>query len=554
MVLDRIAAVFEKRWSLSDANLLDPTLKSFFGGGEAVGSGIVVNEKTAMTHSAVWRAVNFRSTVMGDIPVSLYEQAAGGGKTKLFTHPRHRLIHDLWNPEQSITASTAQHNTENLVLTWGNAYWWIERNGRSEPVALWPHPPSAVRVEVTKDGSILYLFRSIGQSDKTRAPRDVLHFKGPGPNPLIGWGRIRIARESIGQSLAAQQYGSRYFGQGARMGTIVTTLPGFRPEHKKMLLEDIAKQVTGPDNWHRPLVMSGVDKIVPVTVPAEDAQFIGTQEFGVAEAARWFDVPLVFMMLPNSEPKANAEQDSLNFVKFTVGPECRNFEQELNLKLLMPSERGKLFFEHNVDALLRGDFKSRMEGYHLGLMDGLFSRDDCLRRENMDPIGEDDGGDVRTVPVNSMNLKALIGQTAPPAAVTPPAKIGEPPAREVDWLAIYGPLFDDATERLLGKERKAIDGIVFKHGATDKMNVAVKEFYAAYDDSIKFVLVPILRSLAGTDDEAENLADWIAVRYCRFASRESWPQWSKDKAKVFMAGECRRAVANFKGMQNANAN
>jgi hypothetical protein len=260
------------------------------------------------------------------------------------------------------------------------------------------------------------------------------------------------------------------------------------------------------------------------------------------------------MMLPNSEPKANAEQDSLNFVKFTIGPECRNFEQEMNLKLLLPNERGRFFFEHNVDALLRGDFKSRMEGYHLGLMDGLFDRDDCLRKENMDPIGEENGGTVRTVPVNSMNLKALINQTTPPAAVTPPAKIGEPPARETDWLAIFAPLFDDATERLLLKERKAIEAILGKKWKPETATAAQREFYAGHDESVRFILCPILRSLAGSDDEAASFADWIAVRYCREAMREPFGPWAAGKAKLFMAGECRRAIANFKGIQNADAN
>jgi hypothetical protein len=276
-------------------------------------------------------------------------------------------------------------------------------------------------------------------------------------------------------------------------------------------------------------------------------------EWGVTDAARAFGVPLVFMMLPNAEPKANAEQDTLNFSTTEISPQCRNYEQELNQKLLLSTERDRLFIEHDVKALLRGDFKSRMEGYHFGLMDGLFDRDTCLQLENMDPLGEDKGGMVRTVPVNSMNLEALIGQTAPPAAVTPSAKIGEPPARVVDWIAVYEPLFADATARLLAKEKKAVEAMMGKARGHSDLDADIRAFYSGHDDAVRFVLGPIVRSVASEASEAAAFTEWTAERYCRAAHREPWPAWSGGKAAAFMTSVCRAAVENFKGVENGKA-
>lgn len=540
-MLNFIARAFEQRSSVvNPIHPRDPALAEMFGYGQASKSGVVVNEKTAMAHSAVWRAVNLNGMLMGDLPLGVYRRLPDGGKQPLTDHPVYRLLHDVCNPELFQTAFTRQQLSENHELTWGNECAFIERRRNGTPVALWPHPPNMVSLDVTKGGKLFYVFAGHHEADKTYDPGDVLHHKGMSPDGLWGWSRIRQARESIGQSLAAQQFGGSYFGHGARPGVIVTTLPGFRPEDAKLMKESIEKQSVGPDNWHRPLVVPFADKIVPVTVPPEDAQFLGTQEFGVAECARWFDTPLVFMMLPNSEPRANAEQDTLNFVTTTLAPKCKCKEQELNVKLLSANERDDgIFIEHNLDALLRGDFKSRMEGYNLALNNGTLSRNEVRRKENLDPIPEVDGGDVRTVPVNSMNLKAVVNQTEPPGQ-EPKGESGEkepeapPVARSVDWMAVYEPMIVDAARRLLLKEEKAVEAAVKKHGTLKREHLA--PFYGGHADAVRYVISPIVTSL-GADKEITE----IAQKYCRMAQRTEWPQW-KTTSGEFIRQECRLLI------------
>jgi HK97 family phage portal protein len=549
MLLSALAHAFDRRsWTVAGGHPRDPAIANMLGLGATTKAGILVNEKTAVTFSAVFRATNLRGMAMGYLPLAPFLRKPDNSREILTEHPLYRLLHDTVNEDLQISAFSFRQWCESKVCLWGNAYAWIERRRNGTPVALWPHHPSRVTPDLKRDSTLVYVFHGDRERDKTYRPDEVIHQKGVGDDPLVGWSRIRQARESLGQAMAAQQFGAAWFGQGARMGAILTTLPGFRKEDAKLLMESVAKQTVGEDNWHRAVVMPGVDKVTPVTVPAEDAQFLGTQEHGVADVGRWFDVPLAFLMLPNSEPRANVEQDSLNFVVWTIGPQCRNYEQEYNQKLLQPSERSSMFVEHNMDALLRGDFKARMEAYHFALGDGMVSRDDIARRENWNPIGEEAGGDVRTVPVNSMNLKALIGQTMPPAAVTPSAKIGEAPARAFD----LEPLFTDACDRLLAKERKAVEAIMGKSRSHSDMDADIRAYYAGHDDAVQFVLLPTIRAFGGADGEA--MARLIATRYCLRAVSTPWPEWSKGGARKFLRGEFRAAADIFKESVNVNEN
>jgi hypothetical protein len=139
-----------------------------------------------------------------------------------------------------------------------------------------------------------------------------------------------------------------------------------------------------------------------------------------------------------------------------------------------------------------------------------------------------------------MNLKALIGQTMPPAAVTPSAKIGEAPARAFD----LEPLFTDACDRLLAKEQKAIDAMMGKARSHSDLDSDIRAFYAGHDDAVQYVLLPVLRSLGGVDGEA--MGRLIGQRYCLRAVSTPWPEWSKGGARKFLRGECRAAADIFK--------
>lgn len=565
MLLNALASAFDRRsWTISGGHPRDPAIADMLGLGATTKAGIVVTEKTAVTFSAVFRATNLRGMAMGYLPLEPFLRKADNSREKLTGHPLYRILHDTVNEDLQISAFSFRQWCESKVCLWGNAYAWIERKRNGQPVALWPQHPNAVTPDLTRDGALRYIFHGVREPDRTYLPFQVIHQKGVGDDPLVGWSRIRQARESLGQAMAAQQYGSAWFGQGARMGAIATTLPGFRQEDKDKLLAAIAKQTMGPENWHRPFLLPGVDKIVPVTVPAEDAQFLGTQEHGVADVGRWFDVPLVFLMLPNSEPRANVEQDSLNFIVWTIGPWCRNYEQEYNQKLLLPSERDSMFIEHNLDALLRGDFKTRMEGYAIGRAWGLTTINDYKRRENENPIGPE--GDVAIVPATHMNAKVLVGQTKPPGIDRIDGKAKERPddepldedkpddERAVDWLAMYGPLFADGGGRLLNKERKAIEAIMGKAKSHSDMAGDIAAFYHGHRDAVRYVFGPIIRSMATIAAQADSWIEQFAERYCVAARAEQWPAWQSGKGAEMIAAECRGAIRFFKVSNNGRPN
>lgn len=561
MILDRLVSGIRecRSFVIPGRHPGDPALAEIFDTYGTTRAGVKVNHVSALGLSAVWRAVNVRSMAMGSLPLFFYKRLANGGRERFSDHPA-AWLHDVANSELAMTASTFQQLAQRTKLLWGNHVSWIERRRRDgAPVNLWPQPPDMVRIDETKSGQLVYVFSGNNEPDKTYKPMDVLHFKGPSPDGLWGWSRIKIMRESLGGTMAAQRFAAAWFGQGARMGSIITTLPGTKAEDALKMREYVTKQATGEDNWHRPMVVPGADKVTPIGVPAEDAQFLATQEFGVTEAARLFDVPLGYMGLPNAEPRANAEQGALDFVVMTLGPECGDNEQEIGLKFLATEERKEVYPEYNLDALLRGDFRTRMEGYGTAVNNGLRSVNDVARVENWNPISEEDGGDVRRVPVNTVNLKALVNQTEMPNLTPTPGEPEKKPAKKpaekksaVDWVAVYEPMFVDAVSRLVAKERKFFDSQIAKRGESAISREARAAFYASdsFRDPVGFVALPIFRALSASSSPKRDCdASDIVTFKRRYAERSltmEYPEWLSEGWKLFSHSECVDSVMAYR--------
>jgi HK97 family phage portal protein len=111
---------------------------------------------------------------------------------------------------------------------------------------------------------------------------------------------------------------------------------------------------------------------------------------------------------------SNIEQQSLEFVKYTLDPWVVRWEQALQKALLLPSEKRKYFVKFNVDGLLRGDYASRMNGYAVARQNGWMSANDIRELEDMNRIPAELGGDLYLVNGNMTRLAdagAFAGKT-----------------------------------------------------------------------------------------------------------------------------------------------
>lgn len=350
-------------------------------------SGQYVTPYNAMQLTAVYACIRIIAETVASLPLNVYAYAENG-KERAYSHPLYRLLHDEPNPE--ISAMTFRETLMHHVLTTGNAYAQIIRNGFGELIALYPLLPNKMRVyRSSKDRRIYYEYSSDTQGQITLGAEDVLHIPGLGYDGIIGYSPIAMCRNSIGLAMAADDYGSSFFENGARPTGIL--------EHPGRLKDPEAVrnawEATYGSGKHRTAVLEEGMKYQQIAISPNEAQFLETRKFQVNEICRIYRVPPHMVADLEKSSFSNIEQQSLDFVQNTITPWLVRLEQNMQRKLLLPHEKDKFFIKHNVAGLLRGDFNTRMNGYAIGRQNGLYSVNEIRELEDLNRIPAEDGGD-----------------------------------------------------------------------------------------------------------------------------------------------------------------
>jgi HK97 family phage portal protein len=366
---------------------------SFFFGGTT--SGKPVNEHTAMQMTAVYSCVRILAEAVAGLPLHLYKYTASGGKEKALSHPLYFLLHDEPNPEMS--SFVFRETLMTHLLLWGNAYAQIIRNGKGEVIALYPLMPNRMRVDRDSKGELYYSYSrysdeapAINGMTVTLRPSDVLHIPGLGFDGLVGYSPIAMAKNAIGLAMATEEYGAKFFANGAAPGGVLEH-PGTIKDPQKVK-ESWNMAYQGSSNAHRVAVLEEGMKYQPIGISPEQAQFLETRKFQINEIARIFRVPPHMVGDLEKSSFSNIEQQSLEFVKYTLDPWVIRWEQAISRSLLRTDEKKLLFAKFNVDGLLRGDYTSRMNGYAIGIQNGFMCPNDARALEDMDLIPDELGG------------------------------------------------------------------------------------------------------------------------------------------------------------------
>lgn len=361
-------------------------------------SGKPVNERTAMQTTAVYACVRILAEAIASLPLHVYEYQDDGGKKLVHDHPLYYLLHDEPNPE--MTSFVFRETLMSHLLIWGNAYAQIIRDGAGRVLGLYPLLPDKMDVQRDDKGNIYYvysrnsdenpMFKEYGNI-KLKA-EDVLHIPGLGFDGLIGYSPIAMAKNAVGMTLACEEYGASFFANGANPGGVLEH-PGVLKDPSKVR-ESWNSVYRGVSNAHKIAVLEEGMKYRQIGIPPEEAQFLETRKFQINEIARLYRIPPHMVGDLDKSSFSNIEQQSLEFVKYTLDPWVIRWEQSLQRSLLLPSEKGKYFIKLNVDGLLRGDYQSRMNGYAVGRQNGWFSANDIREMENMNPIPDEEGGNL----------------------------------------------------------------------------------------------------------------------------------------------------------------
>ena len=370
---------------------------SFLFGGTS--SGKAVNERTAMQASAVYACVRILAESVAGLPLHVFERTADGSKSVKPEHPLFHLLHDESNHE--MTSFVFREALMSHLLLWGNAYAQIIRDGRGLPVALYPLLPDRVSVDRDQSGELTYTYQSDKGQIKLRHD-NVLHIPGLGFDGLIGYSPIAMAKNSIGMALATEEYGAAFFANGANPGGVLEH-PGVLKDRDR-LRESWQSQFSGA-NAHKVAVLEEGLKFHQMSIPPEQAQFLETRKFQINEIARIFRVPPHMVGDLEKSSFSNIEQQSLEFVKYTLDPWVVRWEQSLGQALILPSEKNRVFIKFNLDGLLRGDYQSRMQGYSTGIQNGFMSVNDVRGLEDMNLLSDEEGGNLHFVNGNMVKLR-----------------------------------------------------------------------------------------------------------------------------------------------------
>ena len=360
-------------------------------------SGETVNEKSAMQIATVYACVRLLAETVASLPLHLYKytDSDGRGKTRATDHPLYKILYRQPNPE--MTSFSFFETMMTHLLLWGNAYAQIIRDGRNNAISLYPLLPENVEVDRDEKGQIYYIYHAYtdekpGEKDKDIYFRsdEIFHVPGLGFNGLVGFSPVAMMKNELGTTLAVEKYGSSFFKNGAQPSGVLEH-PNILKNPEK-IRENWAEIYGGASNAHKVAVLEEGMQYKAISLPPEDSQFLSTRQFGVNAICRIFRVPPHMVQDLEHATFANIEHQSIDFVVHTLTPWLVRFEQTIITKLLIENERDEYFPKFNVDGLLRGDYKSRMEGYQIGINSGFMSPNDVRRLEQLDEIPDEKGG------------------------------------------------------------------------------------------------------------------------------------------------------------------
>lgn len=361
-----------------------PNLLTLFGWDDSI-TGEAVTVGRALGVPAVWSAVNFLARSLATLPVAIYEKNAGG-RRNLDDHPLRAILNDAPNDE----VSSFQWRFEQMIATGteGRHVSFIERDGAGQVINLWPLETARLTVE-RRDGRLLYHYRD-GIAPRTYGGSEVIDFGFmPGADRLQVRSPIAMNRDTIALAIAITRYGARYFSNGG-VPPFAIEGPFDTPGGMARARDDLVRAFQeASDSGRNSIAIPTGHKIHELGANPEKMQMVEVKRFMVEEIARIYALPPIFLQDLTHGTFSNSEQQDLHLVKHTLSAWVKQWEQEINLKLFGRGPRST-YAEVNMDALMRGDFVSTMEGNARAIMTGQVTPNEVRRRRNLPDLP---GGD-----------------------------------------------------------------------------------------------------------------------------------------------------------------
>lgn len=392
---------FERRSATSSLENPSQWLLDWASGGYSA-SGVAVNDETALTYAAIYACNLILAQSIAQLPIGLYRTTPDGDTLPANNRPEHRLV--AVAPSPLYTSYTLRSTLQFHLGLRGNCYARIKRDGRGGAREMIILHPAYVRsffhegrlyYEVTPNPAGGYPITA----REILTPDDILHVPALSTDGINGRSPITLLKDTIGIGLGNRNYISKIQKRGGRSDAILKHPQKLATEQVANLRENFKGAMLRGDI---PVLENGVD-YMSVSLSPIDAEFINTHKVTSRDIYAAYRVPPHMAGDLERATFSNIEQQSLEFVKNTLLPWIKNWEEELKRKLLPIDLQDTHFFRFNVEGMLRGDIKGRMEAYTKAVQWGILNRDEVRDLENRNRI-PDGLGQVFLTPLNMAPL------------------------------------------------------------------------------------------------------------------------------------------------------
>lgn len=390
-------------------------IRQMLGGGGPAWSGESVSESSALNHSVVNCCERIISESVGMLPLQLMQRK--GDTKRAATHKNlYSVLHD--EPNEQMSDMELREGVTGRCVLRGDGFARIHRRPvTGEAIAL--YPLSSVNVIQDNKRLIYEVPKGNGTDNETFVvesgkPHDIFHLRGHGFDGVRGLSVIAMARQSIGTALSAERYAAKFYAAGGRVPYVIEMANKFRTTQDfEAWRADWNEFYGNSDNWHTAPVMEPGMVYKQIGLGPEDAQFLETRQFNIPEICRWFRISPHMVGDLSRATFSNIEHLAIEFVKHTLMAWLVRWEKAIYRCVLTPEEKSHGYYaKHNVSALLRGDFQSRMAGYATVLQNGIANIDDVRELEDWDrlPNGSGQAHHIQ------LNMQTVPGTGEPTAA------------------------------------------------------------------------------------------------------------------------------------------
>lgn len=492
----------------------DPSywVNKFFGN-TPVWSGAEVDENTALEYVPYWACVKVLRETIASLPVILYKRTSSG-KERATNHSAYNVFHLRANPEQ--TAYDYKEMTASHFLIYGKSYSEKVYNNKGELAELWPLMPWNMNPK-RKDGKLYYFYDLPNGKQHVFLREELLVLNNFTLTGIEGERVINYIKQCLGTGMAADEYGARFYSNDSAPGGIIEMPGHLKKENIERFKDSWEKNYGQLSNKHRTAILEDGAKFHELTVAPDKAQFLETRKFQQQQTAAFHRIPPHLIGDLDRATYTNIEQQSLEFVNYTMLPYFVRFEQNFTTQTLTEKEQKKLFYEFLVDALLRGDIEARYRAYKTGREMGVLSADDIREKENMNKL-PDGIGEKYYIPMNwsEMGIEPVVEE---PSEQEEPAEDQEPEeepqeenaakqmkeyraartaATRFNIAASFKPVYQDILLRLIKKESVDIKrgfNKWFLERDKQEFDNWYKEYYQKQTDYIRSRLAPVYNSL-----------------------------------------------------------